>query len=619
MHRRLTSLFPVSLAAVWLATPHNAEAAPPAESPVSVSVQVRAPFAGTSNSKTLWSVEIDGRYPFAKDFAIPYGTLEKAIDKAIDDAIPNNIYGKEVCSDPCPDVDWRIKLNPNFRFTKKGQPKLKQIGSSGQSKVRVELATEARLDLHAVVSAETWFDTVVVPVDVFVLVGMKASVDIALWPTLEAKQPGSSKSGVKLEFELVDTDLEFDVNGAAVALGFKWGTIIGFTPLGLLAGGPIIGPILAILGDAAADAAEAKINREFEKYVAKMFDEQTKGLGTLANDYIDPYIAQANNLKDGLLATSIPGTGKTLAGLQSDFGASVQLHTVASTSAVSSAAILRMTGAAAGGKIFGKVRLPKEVCEYASFSSGGVSGTLPLGLAPANGDLAAKVGNSCSAAVSEKLGRTLFRGANPRAILGASAENLATWSTSAGSFAYTGNVRETADWYECDFQITGLPKAAILTMSADDLAARGISLQTRYMSVMAAGKSRVFNDLLAPLPEGSGGNSSLVLGGKGKCGSGSSGGGLTPNKMKALKDSLNPANCPQCGLTKRPGSFVYEPADMKALVSTPVVQEVLAKVKTNKAQANKAKTNKAKVNKTKMNKTNVNKTNVNKTNVNRAK
>ena len=581
---KLLTTAALMLGSVSLAVPQVVAAAPPAESPVTASVQLRAPFINASSPKSLWTVELDGRFPFSKDFKVPYATLESQLDQLIDEQIPNNIYGTEVCSDPCPDVEWRIKLNPKFRFTKKGQPKLTQIGSSGQSKVRVELVTEARLELHADVTAETWLDTVEVPVDVFVVVGMKASVDISLWPDLVAKQPGTSKSGVKLEFELVDTDLEFDLNGTAIELGFKWGTIIGFTPLGLLAGGPILGPVLAIFGDAAADAAEAKINQEFEKQVGKMFDQQTKGLGKIANDYIDPYLAEANDLKDDLLDTPIPGVGKTIEGLKSDLGADIQLHTVATTSSVSSAAILRLSGGAAGGKVLGKVRLPKEVCEYASFSAGGVSGTLPLGLAPANQDLDAKVGNNCSAVLTETFARKLFRGANPRAALGAAAENLPTWSGTAGSLAYVGKVRETNDWYECDFELTGLPKAAILELSADELEARGITLQNRFMAVLTAGKSRVFDDKLAPLPEGTGGHSSLVLGGKGKCGSGSSSGGLTPNKMKQLKDSLDPEKCIQCGLAKRPGSFVYEPADMNALLSTPIVKEVLALAKQNKAK-----------------------------------
>lgn len=572
------------LAPLALAAPQAASAAPPPpESPVSVSMQMRAPFIGSS-SNGLWGVETDGRYPFSKDFAIPYAQLEDEIDRLIDESLPNNVYGTEVCDDPCPDVEWRVQLNPKFKFTKKGQPKLTQIGASGKSKVRVELATEARLDLHADVTAETWLDTVEVPVDVFIVVGMKASVDISLWPDLEAKQPGSSKSGVKLEFELVDTDLDFDLNGTGIELGFKWGTIIGFTPLGLLAGGPILGPVLALFGDAAADMAEAKINEEFEKHVQTMFTEQTKNLQKIVNDHIDPYLTQANDLKDEMLDTPIPGVGKTLDQVKSDLGAEIQLHTVAATSSVSSAAILRMSGAAAGGKMFGKVRVPKEVCEYASFSVGGVSGTLPLGLAPANEDLDAKVGQNCSAALTQKFGRKLFHGANPRAVLGASAENLTTWSTSAGSLAYTGKVRETGDWYECDFEVTGLPKIAILQLTTSQLAERGIYIENRFMSVLTGGKSRVFNDAMAPLPEGTGGNSSLVIGGKGVCGGGSSGGGLTPNKMKALKDSLDADKCPTCGLARRPGSWVYEPADMKAMISTPVMKGIIQQMKQNKAK-----------------------------------
>jgi hypothetical protein len=199
-----------------------------------------------------------------------------------------------------------------------------------------------------------------VPVDVFVVVEMRAGVDVSLWPDLVAKQPGTNKNGISLEFELVDSDIAFELNGKAAGLGFKWGTIIGLTPIGLLAGGPILGPVLAIFGDAAADAAEAKINDEFEKRLEQAFAEQTDGLADMANDYIDPYITQANDLKDDLLDTPIPGVGKTIEGIKSDLGAEIQLHTVATTSSVVSAAVLRMSGAANGGKLLGKVRIPKK-------------------------------------------------------------------------------------------------------------------------------------------------------------------------------------------------------------------------------------------------------------------
>jgi hypothetical protein len=37
-------------------------------------------------------------------------------------------------------------------------------------------------------------------------------------------------------------------------------------------------------------------------------------------------------------------------------------------------------------------------------------------------------------------------------------------------------------------------------------------------------------------------------------------------------------------MTKRPGSFVYEPANMQAFVSTPIMKEVLARAQQNKAK-----------------------------------
>lgn len=56
-----------------------------------------------------------------------------------------------------------------------------------------------------------------------------------------------------------------------------------------------------------------------------------------------------------------------------------------------------MTGAAAGGKIGGIVRMPNTVCTYAKNRSGVLKGaTISLGLVPANEDLAKKVGQKCS-------------------------------------------------------------------------------------------------------------------------------------------------------------------------------------------------------------------------------
>jgi hypothetical protein len=577
-HRFLASALASSLAFA----PSMAAAAP-----VTVKISVRAPFVSSSlGADKLGSVENHGLTPFNKNFEIPYATLEKEIDKAIDDLIPNKVSGVEVCTDPCPDVTWSVTLNPNFKFTKKNQPTLKQLGASGESKVRVELKTAARLDLKAHVKAETWFDTVETDVGVFVVVGLTAQVDVSLWPDLKANKPGSNENGVKLEFELIDTDIDLNIDGQVAGLGFKWGTIIGLSPIGVLAGGPILGPILAIIGDAAADAATEEIGRIFDEKVAEAFKAQTDNLEDMANEYINPLIAQANDLKDDVLDTPIPGVGKTIDQLEDDLGADLKLHTVASTSSVHSAAIMRFSSSASGGKVFGKVRVPKKVCQYAKINIGGFKATMPMGLKDSNEDLKAKVGTKCSTALAEKFGRKSFLGANPKNVLGTSAQDLPNWSGTVGTVTYEGNVSETADWYECAYELTSLPKAAILEIDAGELSSRGIGVDRRVMEVTAAGKSLVFDNELKPLPM-SGGNSSLVIGGKGECGGGSSSGGLTPNKMKELKDLLDPEKCPQCGVKKIKDHEIYEFTNPEAFLDTKFGQELEAQIK--KAKGNTLK------------------------------
>ncbi len=580
MHKLPRRLSHVALVSALALAPVGAAAAP-----VTVKVSVHAPLVSPSLGKDkLGGVEKHSTTPFNKDFAIPYDVLEPQIAKAIDDLIPNKISGVEVCTDPCPDVTWSVKLKPKFKFTKKNQPTLTQIGPSGQSKVRVQLETEVRLDVHADVHAETWFDSVDTPVDVFVVVGVKARVDVSLWPDLEAKKPGTNEKGVELEFTLVDKNIDMNIGGKAAGLGLKWGTIIGLSPIGVLAGGPILGPILAIIGDEAAEAATAEIGRVFDEQVAIAFKAQTDQLEDMVNARIDPLIAQANDLKDDLLDTPVPGTGKTLDQLKSDLGADLQLHTVAKTSSVHSAAIMRFSSSASGGKVIGKVRVPTHVCQYMTINVGGFKATMPMGLVEANQDLAAKVGTKCSSALTEKFGRKSYLGANPKTALGSGAQDLPNWSNTVGSVAYSGNMTKTDDYYECAYELSSLPKAAILAIEPGELGQRGIETSRRVMQLTAAGKSLVLDNELKPLPAGAGGNSSLIIGGKGECGAGGSSGGLTPNKMKELKDLLDPEKCPQCGILKKAGSEIFEVSNPQAFFDTAVGKSLRTQIETAKGK-----------------------------------
>lgn len=512
----------------------------------SVRMHVQAPVDFNNPGATrLDSIENYGPALFNQQFEIPYTTLEKLIDDKLDALVPNTIGDTVVCSDPCPDVTWSIKITPTFKFTKKNQPVLTKLGSSGEAKVRVELASQAKISIHAAVHVETWFETIDVPVDVFVVIGVKAKVDVKLWPKID---PGD----VDLEFTLDDGDIDLELNGTAVSLGAKWGTLVGLSPVGLLVGGPILGPILAALGNEAADIAEQKLSDAFYSRADTLLAAATGNLEDMVNDYIEPYVTQANDIKASLLGKKLDGVGQTLEQLMTKLGAKIDLHTVTPGGGLAASAVMRMSGAAAGGRIEGSLRLPNKTCKIAKVNSGPLAGTvIPLGLVPTNEDLKAKVGQKCSAVLGRAgIDSSVYLGANPQTVLGKSAQHLASWKR-GGSLTYSGTLKAEADWYACSFEIGSLPAAAIVELETTGaIVSRHVEVDARFLEVTAAGKSVVFDQLLDPVNK-----SQVILGGAGVCPNFSSGGAaITPGKAKELEDLLDPENCPQCGIKVAPGS-----------------------------------------------------------------
>ncbi|WAS99352.1 hypothetical protein [Nannocystis punicea] len=544
-----------------------------------VRIHVQAPVDFHNPLATrLDSIESYGAPLFYQDFEIPYDQLEKLIGDKLDEMVPNKIGDTVVCTDPCPDVTWSIRIRPTFKFTKKNQPVVTKIGPSGDARVKVELSAQAKVSVHADVHAETWFDSVDVPVDVFVVIGVKASVEVGLWPKIDPKP-------VQLEFSLDDKNIDLELNGTAVGLGMKWGTIIGLSPVGLLVGGPILGPILAILGDEAADIAEKKVSGVFYDRVEKLFAQATRGLEDMVNDYIEPYVNQVNDIKDKLLNKPIKGVNKTVGQLLGQLGASIEVHTVTPDGGLAASAVVRMTGASAGGKVYGSVRMPKKTCEYAKVNGGPLKGaTIPLGLVDANQDLQAKVGQACSAVLgADGIARQVYLGANPRSVLGATADNLPSWK-STGSLTWKGNLVAEADWYACKFEIGGLPTAAVVELETGGaVASHLVAAKERFFELSAAGKSLVFDSTLDPLKL-EGGNAQVIFGGAGKCGGGGGGAGMAPNKLKELKDMLDPSKCPQCGVMRKPGSeHVIEITNGDAFAKTNFGKDLVQKVNTARA------------------------------------
>jgi hypothetical protein len=576
--KRLLSIVSCCAAAGLLLAPDVADAAPKY-----ARVHVQAPLDLQNPGATnLDSLGYYGLSPiWSHGFEIPYAQVEALINSRLNDIVPNKIGGVEVCTDPCPDVTWSIRIKPKFKFTKTNQPVLTSLGKSGENRVKVELTTEARLDVHADVHAETWADSVDVPVDVFVVVGLKAAVEVELWPTLKVHKPGSTAPGVDLEFSLVNSDIDLDLNGTAVALGAKWGTIIGLSPVGLLVGGPILGPILAWLGDEAADMAEIAISNLFYSKVEGILNAQSAGLEDMVNDNLLPYVDQANNLKDRLMNSPLPGVNKTITQLTSGLGATVELHTTTPDGGVATSAVVRMSGAAGSGKLKGVLRMPKQVCEYARVNGGPLKGAvLPLGLKPTNEDLAAKVGQACSTLSSAPLTAKSYLGASPRAALGATAQDLPIWKNNAGTSKWTGNLTQTDKWYECAFEVSGLPNAAIVSLDSQTwLTQHLVEVTDERFFEAKVGAQVVLDSRMKPVAGGS-----IVFGGEGKCGGGGGGRGIEASQLQKLKDMLNPEKCPQCGLKRVPGSeHIIEVTNPQAFLDTAAGKELLKTIQANRA------------------------------------
>ena len=575
---RLLSVMSCCAAGLLLA-PDVADAAPK-----QARVHVQAPLLINNPAGTnLDMVELYNAPLWSQQFEIPYAAAEALINAKIDEAVPNKLSGVERCGDPCPDVTWSVRIKPRFKFTKKNQPVLTSLGQSGENRVRIELETEGRLDVHADVHAEIWADSVDLPVDVFVIVGLKAAVEIELWPTLKVHKPGSSAPGVSLEFTIVDSDLDLDLNGKAVALGAKWGTLIGLSPVGLLVGGPILGPILAWLGDEAADMAEREISKLFYAKVESILAAHSAGLEDVVNDHILPYVNQAAGLKDQLMNTPLPGVNKSFNQLSADLGVKLELHTVTPDGGVATSAVLRMSGAAGSGKIKGVLRMPKEVCKVAIMKGGPLAGAvLPLGLEASNTDLAGKVGQACSSlsAAGPVVARG-YLGASPRTALGPAAQDRPVWKDNAGQPRLTGTLTQTAKWYECGFEVANLPNAAIVSLDSHPwLEEHHIEFKDDRFFEAKAGAQVVLDHLMRPVPDGS-----IVYGGAGKCpGAGGGGSGIEQNKLDKLKDMLNPEKCPQCGIIKQPGSdHVIEITNPQAFIETTLGKDLLKTVQANRA------------------------------------
>ncbi len=553
-----------------LAITSTAAIATPSHAGPSARLHVQVPFDFNNPQATsLGSVESYGNNPYIeRSFEIPYSLLESQIEKALEDAIQSPVTGSYDLPDPAPILKYRIKIDPKVKFTKKNQPTFAKVGPSSDATFDVKLDTRVRADVKIDVHAEVGPETVDIPLTAYVEINATGKVRMKLWPTISAEN-------VDVEFALHSSNVDLELNGVAMELGAKVGVVVGLSPAGIFGGGLLLGPFAAIVANEAADVAEREINKAFNKELKKLVPKYGAEVEKRVKAELDPALAAADAVKDKALGKQVPGTGKTLQQLLGDLGASIEVHLTTPTDDLAVAATLRMTGAPAGGKLSGKIRIPKKECTYAYGNDNGwlKGAKIPLEMVPTNEGLSRLVGKACSEVVaSSGLSRQIYLGANPRTAIGPEAEARTTWKT-GGDLELIGNLTQTDEYYECKFEIDDLPKATILDLESAGALKDKLNeeqFDERMMVLSSGGVSVVLDRNLDPWAAGG-----VVIGGAGEChGRGGGGKALTPNQAQELLDKLDPDKCPSCGLERIPGTQDWKINDGNAFEKSAIGSKV---------------------------------------------
>lgn len=521
-------------------------AAPLPADAASVRLHVQAPFDLNTKKFDLENLEYQNLSPvFSKWFEVPYDTLEPLLAGMLEDVVGRKLHFYVKCwglgiDELCPDTDITVDLHSGFRFTQKGQPTATSIGPAKDNTFRVKLDVQARISLDAAIHHETgiWYSGSET-VDIFVLVGAHAQVDLKLWPTVSASN---------LKVELTRDGGNIDIDGLSDQI------IIGSTVLGAAVLGPVGAALGAIFGSIGASAAEDAIKDAINSAITDQLNAANVQLRDLIQAQIDPAIAQVVDYQNKALNTQIPGLGLTLSQALAVGPASLDVRTRAVGGDVGAVVTTRFDPTPKGKSLAGAVRFPKTVCRYIE---GGTKMTgrfkIPVAVDPFNGDLA---GKSCASLISGfSFARNTYLGESPEKLLksGDPANDLPSWQ-STGGIATSGNVVDKGDYYECPYTISNLPAASILELASvkgTDLANRldTYGFRARFLHAALLGPALLFD--ADGKPESP---TALVFGGKGPttvddCPKSFSGGtGFQKDKLADLKDKFDPDKCPVCGL-----------------------------------------------------------------------
>lgn len=426
---------------------------------------------------------------------------------------------------PPPDPDSSASLS----FTQQNQPTITVLSQS-QNKIRVALNTTALVSFHATGSAITDDHLPVPPFTQFpdfngslsakAEFQLAATADIALWPTVSVENVSVVLTNGQPHVEI--TGLQGDMT----EFGLVVGSSIGFSPGGLLLGGPGVFSLIALIGtneahDAAVTAVRNAIAKGLEEAVKKANSEIKKQI----EGFIAPAVASANQVQNAALNTSFPQVGMSLNQFMGMAGASRGVRTLQSGPGTRTTITVRFDGQPRGGKVTGKIRLPMTDCQQSTNNIGGVSITMGY-LKELNQDLSA--GMSCSAILGAG-------GMDERAFLGGTppGTSLPNWLNTSGQLVGKGVVNAVITsanngYYECSFEINGLPKGVVNFTSTGVLNGR-------------LGDHKVWNERRWVL----GLSQPWIIGGAGECKGNGVSGGLTLNKKAAMIEKIE--NCPECG------------------------------------------------------------------------
>lgn len=553
-------------------------AAPAAAGAASVRLHVQAPYDIQNKTFNLESLEYQNLMAlFSRHFDVPYDTLEPLLDQMLEDAVGRHHEFYIKCTglgidELCPDTEVDVYLHSKFRFTKKNQPVITQLGPAKDNKFRVALDTQARISLDAAIHHETgiWYSGSET-VDFWVLIGARASVDLTLWPIPKAEN-------LKIELKKDGGDVDID--------GLEEQIIVAGTVVGGIALGPLGAALGAILGAIGADAANDAIVDAIEDALADQINAANVQLREYVQGLIDPVIAQAVDYRQKALSTKIPKLDLTVAEALAISPASLDVRTFVKNNEVAVAATTRFDPTGKGKSIQGFIRFPKTKCNYMEGGNKTVGKfKIPTEVVPMNADLA---GKSCASVINAAtFARSTYLGESPNRVLhsGDPANTLPSWQ-STGTVSTSGNVVDKADYYECAYSLNNLPNAAILELATvkDSALHERLDLgvfRGRYLFAAALSPMKLFDAEGKPLVPGA-----LVFGGKGPktvddCPSYAGGGsGLRPNKEQQLKDKFDPEKCPTCGLLD-----VFNHLD---LVSNPAEKVILESVPDKTSIAQKA-------------------------------